>query len=44
MSEVEVLVACMNQTDDALYKKMNLHTDAIFANQCDEYSYNEYFE
>lgn len=44
MSEVEVLVACMNQTDDALYKKMNLHTDAIFANQCDEYSYTEYFE
>jgi len=36
---VEVLVACMQQKDDSLYEKMNLRTDAVFANQCDEYSY-----
>ncbi|MBO5007461.1 MAG: glycosyltransferase [Clostridia bacterium] len=44
MSRVEVLVACMNQIDDSLYKKMNLHTDAVLANQFDEYSYREYTE
>lgn len=41
-NRVEVLVACMNQCDDSLYKKMNLHTDVILANQSDEYSYKEY--
>lgn len=44
MSEVQVLVACMHQSDDSLYKEMNLQTDAILANQCDEYSYREYKE
>lgn len=42
MSRVEVLVACMNQKDDALYTQMNLQTDAILANQTDEFSYKEY--
>lgn len=42
MSKVQVLVACMDQKDDALYRAMNLQTDAILANQCDEYSYKEY--
>lgn len=42
MSYVEVLVACMHQKDDALYREMNLQTDAILANQCDEYSYKVY--
>ena len=44
MSKIEVLVACMYQTGDDLYKEMNLSTDAIFANQCDEFSYREYTE
>lgn len=44
MSEVEVLVACMHQKDDALYKDMNIQTDAILANQCNEYFYKEYIE
>lgn len=42
MKKVEVLVACMNQRDDSLYDEMNLKTDAVFGNQCDGYSYNEY--
>lgn len=37
MSRVEVLVACMNQTDDRLYDEMNLQTSAILANQGDSY-------
>lgn len=42
MSNVEVLVACMNQKDDSLYHNMNLQTNAILANQTDEFSYREY--
>jgi glycosyltransferase involved in cell wall biosynthesis len=44
MSRVEVLVACMHQIDDSLYQEMNLQTDAILANQCDEFSYCLYNE
>lgn len=44
MSNVQVLVACMHQKDDSLYREMNLQTDAILANQCDEYSYKTYDE
>jgi len=44
MSNVQVLVACMHQKDDSLYNEMNLQTDAILANQCDEYSYRVYIE
>lgn len=44
MSNVQVLVACMHQKDDSFYKEMNLQTDAILANQCDEYSYRECIE
>ena len=44
MSNVQVLVACMHQSDDSLYREMNLQTDAILANQCDEYSYRTYIE
>lgn len=36
---IEVLVACMNQIDDSLYERMNIQTDAVFANQCDKYEY-----
>lgn len=42
MSKIEVLVACMNQHNDELYRTMNLQTDAILANQCGEYSYQEF--
>ncbi len=44
MSKVQVLVACMHQKDDSLYREMNLQTDAVLANQCDEYSYKVYTE
>ena len=44
MSNVQVMVACMQQRDDSLYREMNLQTDAILANQCDEYSYRLYVE
>lgn len=44
MSNVQVLVACMHQKDDSLYKVMNLQTDAILANQCDEYRFETYIE
>ncbi|MBP3437549.1 MAG: glycosyltransferase family 2 protein [Clostridia bacterium] len=44
MSKVEVLVACMHQSDDSLYTQMNLHTDAVLANQCDTYGYAEYVQ
>lgn len=37
--ELEVLVATMNQQDFSLVKAMNLHTDAIIANQADRYDY-----
>lgn len=38
---VEVLVATMHQKDFSLYKKMNIQTDAVFANQDDRYEYCE---
>ena len=30
MSNVQILVACMHQKDDSLYKEMNLQTDIAF--------------
>jgi len=44
MSDVEVLVACMFQDDDALYKTMNLQTNAVLANQAEEYSLKEFIQ
>lgn len=44
MSRVQVLVACMGQSDDGLYQTMNLQTDAVLANQCGVYEYREYRE
>lgn len=38
---VEVLVTTMNQGDTALYRKMNLSTDAVFANQGSRTEYLE---
>lgn len=39
MSRLEVLVATMNQSNFDLYSKMNIHTDAVFANQSNRHSY-----
>lgn len=39
--KIEVLVATMNQKNTMLYEKMNLSTDAVFANQSDSYKYEE---
>lgn len=39
--KVEVLVATMNQKDISLYKKMNLSTNVVFANQSDKNAYEE---
>ena len=33
---VQVLVAAMHQTDHSLLEKMNIHSDAIIGNQCEE--------
>ncbi|NLA73360.1 MAG: glycosyltransferase family 2 protein [Clostridiales bacterium] len=44
MSKIQVLVACMHQQDDTLYREMNLQTDAVLANQSDRYEYKEYNE
>ena len=40
--KVEVLVATMHQTDYSLLKKMNIQTDAIIVNQCDNTGYFEF--
>ena len=36
MSKLTVLVTTMHQTDAALYKRMNLQTDAVIANQASD--------
>lgn len=41
--KIQVLVATMNQSDHSLLKKMNIQTDAIVANQCNE-NFVEQFE
>ena len=40
-SSLQVVVATMHQKDFSKYEKMNLSTDAVFANQADETSYSE---
>lgn len=40
--KLQVLVAAMNQTDHSLVEKMNITTDAIVANQCDENSVEQF--
>lgn len=42
--KIEVLVATMNQKDLGIYRRMNLRTDAVFANQADMYSYEEFVD
>lgn len=39
MHKIQVLVACMQQSDARLYDEMHLQTDAVLANQCDRYAY-----
>lgn len=41
MDKVEVLCATMHQKDFSNIEKMNIQTDALFANQDNRYSYNE---
>lgn len=39
---VQLVVAAMHQKDDSLISKMNIQTDAVIGNQCDECSNIEY--
>ena len=41
MSEFEVLCVTMHQNDFSKIRKMNIHADVVFANQCDCTSYEE---
>lgn len=41
MSKLEVLAATMNQNNLDKYYRMNMQTDAVFANQSDSHSYSE---
>jgi hypothetical protein len=42
MSRFEVLCVTMHQTDFSKIREMNIHSDVVFANQCDHTSYDEY--
>ena len=37
----QILVSTMHQNDFSLYKKMNLESDAIIIDQCQENSFDE---
>lgn len=39
--KIEVLLSCMNQKDFSIIEKMNLTTDILIVNQCDENKYEE---
>lgn len=39
--KVEVLLSCMHQTDFSITNRMNLTTDILIVNQCDENKYEE---
>lgn len=41
MSRFEVLCVTMHQTDFSKIKEMNIHSDVVFANQADCYSFDE---
>ena len=41
--KVQVLVTTMHQSDLSIYEKMNIQTDAIIANQCNNNGYDETF-
>ncbi len=40
--KVEVLVAAVNEDVHELVEKMNLETDAVIVNQCDQFAYEEF--
>lgn len=40
--KVQVLVSALNKDMDRLPSQMNIETDAVIVNQCDEYSYREF--
>lgn len=42
MAVLEVLCVTMHQNDFSKIKEMNLHSNVVFANQCDHTSYNEF--
>ena len=42
MLSVEILVSTMKQSDFSLIEKLNIQTNAIIINQCDEYNYFEF--
>lgn len=42
MSRFEILCVTMHQTDFSKIKQMNIHSDIVFANQCDRTSYEEF--
>ncbi len=42
MSKFEVLCVTMHQKDFSKIEKMNVHSDIVFANQCDITKYDEY--
>jgi len=39
---LQLLVSVMNQDAHALVEKMNIATDAVIVNQCDQYAYEEF--
>ena len=41
MSKFEILCVTMHQNDFSKVKEMNIHSDVVFANQCDHTSYEE---
>ncbi len=41
MSKFEILCTTMHQNDFSKIKEMNVHSDIVFANQCDHTSYEE---
>ncbi|KQL42437.1 hypothetical protein AN960_00280 [Bacillus sp. FJAT-25509] len=40
--KLEVLVSTMHQKDNSLLEKMNIHSNAIFINQCDKVIFEEF--
>lgn len=42
MLKIQVLIATMHQEDYNLLEKMNIQTDAVVINQCDQEAYNEF--
>ena len=41
MSKFEILCVTMRQNDFSKIREMNIHSDVVFANQCDHTSYEE---